>query len=84
MSFEKVLFDDSSIYLEEYYPYKDLPDRTFYEVLQFKSGKKIILYLVKKDDVYKEKAKSFATHILEQIFDNQGNIVSEEIKPFTY
>ena len=84
MNFEKVLFDDSSIYFGENYPYKNLPDRTFFEVFPFKNGKKIILYLIKEENIYKEKAKAFATHVLEQVFDDKGNVVSEQIKPFTY
>ena len=76
--------NDSGIMFEKKYLYEDIPEKTLFDIFPFKEGKKIILYLIKDGTIYKNKAKAFATHVLEQVFDDQGNVVSEEIKPFTY
>lgn len=57
---------------------------TFHEVEPYLNFGKIFIYLKRKGNKYVQSEKFRASHVLEQVFDNQGNVVSEEIKPFTY
>lgn len=72
--------DDSAIMFEDEYPYVNTPDRIFFEVFPEKSGKRIILYLKKINNKYFECNKVSAHYILEQVFDDNNQIVSEVIK----
>lgn len=54
--------------------------RIFFEVFPEESGKRIILYLKKINNKYFECNKVLAPYILEQIFDENNQIVSESIK----
>lgn len=72
--------DDSAIMFEDEYPYVNSPDRIFFEVFPEESGKKIILYLKKRDELYFECNKISASHCLEQVFDENDQIVSEVVK----
>lgn len=76
--------DDSAIMFEDEYPYVNSPDRIFFEVFPEESGKKIILYLKKRDELYCECNKISASHCLEQVFDNQNNLINEVIKENPY
>lgn len=72
--------DDSAIMFEDEYPYVNTHDRIFFEVFPEESGKRIILYLKKINNKYFECNKVLAPYILEQIFDENNQIVSESIK----
>lgn len=60
--------------------FKRIGDDVYYEVFPLKSGKKIIIYLKNVRGKYVENPKCFGTHVLEQIFDENNNVVSEVIK----
>ena len=51
-----------------------------YETFPLEKGKKIIIYLSKKNGLFIEDSKSFGSHYLEQVFDDSGNIIEENIK----
>ena len=72
--------DDSAIMFADEYPYVNTTDRIFFEVFPEESGKRIILYLKKINNKYFECNKVLAPYILEQIFDENNQIVSESIK----
>lgn len=55
-------------------------DEFLFEVSYLEIGKKIKLFLKKNNGEYVECFKSSATHVLEQIFDENGNIVQENLK----
>ncbi|MBQ6351099.1 MAG: hypothetical protein IJI42_09250 [Methanobrevibacter sp.] len=44
----------------------------------------ISIYLLEEDNCFVQSEKCLASHVLKQIVDNHGNVVSEEIKPFNY
>lgn len=51
-----------------------------YESFPLEKGKKIIIYLSKKNGLFFEDSKCFGSHYLEQVFDDNGNIIEENIK----
>ncbi len=51
-----------------------------YEIFSHSSGKKIIIYLKKTEKGFVRKNKCFGTHYLEQIFDQNEEIIEENIK----
>lgn len=51
-----------------------------YKVSPLKIGKKVIIFLRKKGEQYEVVREPFATHILEQVFDEKENIVQENLK----
>ena len=51
-----------------------------YKVSPSKIGKKVIIFLRKKGEQYEVVREPFATHILEQVFDEKENIVQENLK----
>ncbi len=75
-----VHIDDSSITFKEEYPYQKTPEKQFIEVLPFSEGKKIKIYLKEKNRKYVETPIVFASHLLEQVFDKDNQLVSEELK----
>ena len=50
-----------------------------YESLK-EGSSKIIIYLKRNEDSFSESKEISATHALEQIFDDEGNIVQENLK----
>lgn len=53
----------------------------FFEVIPLnKCQKKIIIYLSKNNGKFEQECKCYASHYLEQIFDENNQIVSEVIK----
>ena len=55
-------------------------ENTIYEVFKFNNGKKIIIYLKKVGNDLLIVSKPFSTHLLEQIFDQDNNLISQEFK----
>ena len=55
-------------------------DNIFSEVVPLSEGNKVLVYLEDLGGVYDESCKCFGTHVLEQIMDKEGNIISEAIK----
>lgn len=53
---------------------------TIYEVFKTNKGKKIIIYLKKVGKELLITSKPFGTHLLEQIFDQDNNLISQEFK----
>lgn len=51
-----------------------------YETFPLEKGKKIIIYLSKKNGIFFEDSKCFGSHYLEQIFDKEDNLIGENIK----
>lgn len=76
--------NDSIICLEDEYPYENSPNKIIYEVFPVTEGKKIIIYLTKKRDSFSLIGKSFASHCLEQVFDENDHVISETIKENPY
>lgn len=52
-----------------------------YKVSPLKTEKKVIIFLRKKGEQYEVVREPLATHILEQVFDKEENIVQENLKP---
>lgn len=52
----------------------------FYEIFPLENKICIKLYLHSSSIGFVEMKKSLASHVLEQVFDEEGNILSEEIK----
>ncbi|ADC47514.1 hypothetical protein mru_1664 [Methanobrevibacter ruminantium M1] len=50
-----------------------------YEILPYKKGKKVIIYLKKTENGFVRKNKCFGTHYLEQIFDYNNKLLKETI-----
>ena len=61
-----------------------IPDSDiFYEIYPYNNQIKIIIYAtVNRNKKVFLSPKCDATHILEQVFDNSNNWVSEKLKPF--
>ena len=76
--------NDSTICLEDEYPYENSPNKIIYEVFPVTDGKKITIYLTKKGDSISVIGKSFASHCLEQVFDENDQVISETIKENPY
>ena len=76
--------NDSIICLEDEYPYENSPNKIIYEVFPVTEGKKIIIYLTKKRDSFSLIGKFFASHCLEQVFDENDHVISETIKENPY
>ena len=76
MNYDKeiIKIDDSDIKISH------STDEFLFEVSYLEMGKKIKLFLKKINDEYVECFKSSSTHVLEQIFDDEGNIVQENLK----
>ena len=77
-----VHIDDSSITLKEEYPYENTPEKITFESSSINKGKLIKIYLEKKGKKYSKIGKTFASHVLEQVFDEDNQLISEELKPF--
>ena len=60
--------------------YYTIGDDIFHEVSQVKNGKKINIYLKKVQGGFVEECKCFGTHLLEQVFDENNDLISEVIK----
>ncbi|WP_407413789.1 hypothetical protein [Methanobrevibacter sp.] len=60
------------LYIEE--------ENTLYEVFDFHKGKKIIIYLEEVGKDLLIVGKPFGTHLLEQIFDENDNLISQKFK----
>ena len=51
-----------------------------YEIIPYELGKKVIIYLKKTEKGFVRKNKCFGTHYLEQIFNENDEIIVENIK----
>jgi len=59
-------------------------ENELYEIFDFNEGKKINVYLEKEGKKLLIVGKPFGTHILEQIFDREDNLISQKIKVNPY
>lgn len=75
---EKELFVDDSILLFEE-PYENSED-LFYDIFPLENGKVINLYIHKTNLGFIERKKDYASHCLEQVFDENDQIISEVVK----
>ena len=64
-------------------PYENSED-LFYDILPLDDGKLIKLYIHKANIGFIERKRDYASHYLEQVFDNQNNLISEIIKENPY
>lgn len=53
---------------------------TFFEVMPLNKGKKVIIYLSKREDDFNQDCKCFGNYYLEQIFNENNQIIKETIK----
>lgn len=60
--------------------YENLSHKAIYEFDYNYPILKLFIYLSIKGDSYSPSKKSLATHVLEQVFDDDGNIVQEDLK----
>ena len=51
-----------------------------HEVIPYNNGKKVIIYLEKREESFIRTGKCFGTHYLEQIFDKNNELLTESIK----
>lgn len=77
----EIFVDDSILLFEE--PYENSED-LFYDILPLDDGKLIKLYIHKANIGFIERERDYASHYLEQVFDNQNNLISEVIKENPY
>lgn len=60
--------------------YDSVTKHTNYECEPFFDRLKLKIYLINKNNKFTQSEKCLATHILEQVFDENNQLVSEEIK----
>lgn len=77
----EIFVDDSILLFEE--PYENSED-LFYDILPLDDGKLIKLYIHKANIGFIERKRDYASHYLEQVFNNQNNLISEIIKENPY
>lgn len=53
---------------------------TFFEVMPLNKGKKVKIYLSKREDDFNQDCKCFGNYYLEQIFNENNQIIKETIK----
>ena len=60
--------------------YESLTKKAFYECGLYFNNVKINIYLNKKNNRFIQCEKCLATHVLEQVFDEDDQLISEELK----